>query len=104
MTVPDIPDATPEGRMSYPKTPVQSFTGVPLPSEEVQAAFDQAIAEGGSGVLYPMSPRIAEAKALLESPQGFGAAGYDISSGAAGGWPTDVEPPEGYETPLRPGP
>jgi hypothetical protein len=102
MTVPDIPDATPEGRMSYPKTPVQSFTGVPLP--DVQAAFDQAITDGGSGVLYPMSPRIAEAKTLLESPQGFGAGGFDIDSGASAGWPTGVEPPEGYETPLRPGP
>lgn len=102
MTVPSIPPATPEGRMSYPKVPVQEFTGVPLP--DVQGAFDQAIAEGGAGVIYPMSDRIAEAKSLLESPQGFGADGYDISSGAAYGWPADVEPPEGYETPLRPGP
>jgi hypothetical protein len=74
----------------------------PSPLAECQAAFDQAIAAGGSGVLYPMSPRIAEARALLDSPQG--SPEMDVSSGAATGWPTDVEPPAGYETPLIPGP
>lgn len=104
MTVPDIPAPTPEARKAYPKTPVQSFVTEPLPQAEVQAAFDASLAEGAAGILHPMSPRIEEAKTLLESPAGFGLDGFDISSGAAAGWPTDVEPPEGYETPLRPGP
>jgi hypothetical protein len=102
MTVPDIPAPTPEARMAYPKTPVQEFTGVPLP--DVQGAFDQAIADGGSGVLYPMSDRITEAETLLNSPQGFGIDGFNIESGASAGWPTDMEPPGDYETPLHPGP
>lgn len=102
MSVPMIPPPTPEGRMSFPKVPVQSFESVPLP--DVQGAFDQANAAGGTGVLYPMSPRIAEAREMLESPPGFGSEGFDIQSGASAGWPTDMEPPADYETPLHPGP
>lgn len=74
----------------------------PSPLAECQAAFDKSVAEGGTGVLYPMSPRIAEARQLLDSPQG--AAEMDVSSGAAYGWPADVEPPADYQTPLIPGP
>jgi hypothetical protein len=101
MTVPSIPPATPEGRRGFPQVPVQSFMSEPLP--DVQPAFDQAVAEGGTGVLYPMSPRIEAARQLLESPQGYGAGGFNIEAGASAGWPTDMEPPP-YETPLHPGP
>ncbi len=76
----------------------------PSPLADCQAAFDQAVAAGGAGFLYPVSPRIAGARELLESPQGYGAGGFDIQEGAAYGWPTDMEPPEGYSTPLVPGP
>lgn len=102
MSVPMIPPPTPEARLAFPQVPVQSFVTEPLP--DCQPAFDQSVAEGGSGVLYPMSPRIAEAEALLSSPQGYGLAGYNIESGASAGWPTDMEPPGDYETPLHPGP
>jgi len=102
VSVPEIPPATPEGRRSYPRGAVSSFAmEAPLP--DVQAAFDAAVADGGAGFLYPESPRIAEARTLLESPQGFGLGGFNIESGASAGWPTDMEPPA-YETPLHPGP
>ena len=78
---------TPHGRGPAPYN-IQAAS----PADEVQAAFNESIAQGGSGVLYPMSPRIAEARELLESPQGYGAAGFDIQSGATAGWPNDVEP------------
>lgn len=101
MSVPMIPPPTPEARLAFPQVPVQEFESVPLP--DVQGAFDQAVAQGGAGVLYPVSPRIAQAETLLASPQGFGADGFNIEGGASAGWPTDMEPPP-YETPLHPGP
>lgn len=68
----------------------------PLADGEITAAFDQSNAEGGNGVLYPMSPRIADTKTMMESPQGFGSGGYDIlggyHQGGGDGWPADVEP------------
>jgi len=68
----------------------------PLSDGEITGAFNDANATGGAGVLYPMSPRIADAKTLLESPQGFGSAGFDIfggyHQGGGDGWPADVEP------------
>jgi hypothetical protein len=68
----------------------------PLSDGEITAAFDAANATGGSGVLYPMSQRIADTRTMMESPQGFGSAGYDIiggyHQGGGDGWPNDVEP------------
>jgi hypothetical protein len=97
-----IPPPTEEARLAFPQVPVQEFTGVPLP--DVQGPFDKSVAEGGAGVLYPMSDRISEAEALLSSPAGYGSAGYNIEGGASFGWQTDMEPPGDYETPLHPGP
>ena len=69
-----------------------------LPSDEVAAAFSEANALGGTGVLYPMSERIAQAREMLESPQGFGLDGFDVVGGWHGGggdngWPNNPEPP-----------
>jgi len=64
----------------------------PLLDGEITTAFDSANAEGGAGVLYPVSPRIADARTLLESPAGFGSDGFDIFGGYHGTWPADVEP------------
>jgi hypothetical protein len=64
----------------------------PMSDGEIGAAFNQANADGGNGVLYPMSERIRQAKTLLASPQGFGSEGFDIDAGATAGWPNDVEP------------
>jgi hypothetical protein len=67
-----------------------------LSDGEITAAFDRSLAEGGAGVLYPMSPRIADTRAMMESPQGYGAGGIDIlggyHEGGGDGWPDDVEP------------
>jgi hypothetical protein len=82
-----------------PSSP-SNYAGVAASQVNIQAplddgigpAFDSANAEGGSGVLYPMSPRIADARTLLESPAGFGADGFDITGGFHGDWPANVEP------------
>jgi len=80
--------------MSYPKVPAQEFTSVPLP--DVSAACDEAVAAGNG--------RLAAAAPILEGPAGFGIGGYNVEEGSAHGWPTDMEPDGGYETPLHPGP
>jgi hypothetical protein len=82
---------TPHGRGPAPYD-IQA----PLADGEIGAAFSMANDLGGSGVLYPMSERITQAKTLLESPQGFGTGGFDVDAGWHGGggdgWPNDVEP------------
>jgi hypothetical protein len=89
------PSDSPSSPSNYAAVPVQPMDiQAASPIAEVTAAFDTSIAEGGSGVLYPMSPRIAEARELLQSPQGYGTGGFSIQSGASHGWPTDVMPPD----------
>jgi hypothetical protein len=44
-----------------------------------------------------MGERIAQAKEMLESPQGFGSGGFDVTGGFHGGdgpdgWPANPEP------------
>lgn len=82
---------TPHGR-----GPAPYDLQAPLSDGEISGAFNDANATGGAGVLYPMGPRIAAAKTLLESPQGFGSDGFDIfggyHQGGGDGWPADVEP------------
>jgi hypothetical protein len=98
VTPPDAPSSpggyagvTPHGRGPAPYD-IQAS----LSDGEIGAAFDKSIAEGGAGVLYPVSPRIADAKTFLESPQGFASEGFDIlggyHEGGGAGWPADVEP------------
>ena len=65
----------------------------------ITAVFDAANALGGSGVLYPMGPRIAEAKALLESPQGAGA--MSVTAGFPDYENTDVNPGPDMENPIQ---
>jgi len=68
----------------------------PLSDGEITAAFNTANDEGGNGVLYPMSQRIADTRTMMQSPAGFGSAGYDIlggyHEGGGDGWPSNVEP------------
>ena len=93
------PSDSPSSPSNYAAVPVQGMDiQAPLMDGEITAAFDEANAMGGSGVLYPMGPRIAQARDLLESPQGFAAGGFNVDAGFHGGqggdagWPNDVEP------------
>lgn len=90
----DYAGVTPHGRGPAPYD-IQA----PLMADEVQSAFSESVAVGGSGVLYPMGERIQQAQTMLESPQGFGLDGFDVDGGFHGGqggdagWPNNVEPP-----------
>ena len=63
----------------------------------------------GAGIVYPQSPRQAEAEKLLTSPAGFdsggGLSGYDILTGWSGEsavrWPNDVQADVILETPAQ---
>lgn len=94
MSMPEIPPATPEGRLSFPREPASSFA-MEAPLADLSAACAEAEAAGNA--------RLADARPILEGPQGFGLDGYDVQSGSAHGWPAGMEPPA-YETPLHPGP
>jgi hypothetical protein len=81
----------------YAEVAVQQMNiQAPLSDGEITGAFNDANATGGSGVLYPMSQRIADTRTMMESPQGWGSGGFDIISGyhegGGDGWPNDVEP------------
>ena len=87
------PSDSPSSPSNYAAVPVQGTDiQAPSPVDAVTAAFDESIAMGGSGVLYPMSERISQAQTLLESPAGFGSGGFDVDGGWHGDWPADVEP------------
>jgi hypothetical protein len=91
------PSDTPSSPQHYAEVATQQMNiQAALSDGEITAAFNGANAAGGSGVLYPMSQRIADTRTLMESPQGFGSGGYDIIGGYHGGggevWPNDVEP------------
>jgi hypothetical protein len=92
------PADSPSAPEQYSQVAVQQQNiQAPLSGDEITAACDGATAEGGSGVLYPMGERIAQAKEMLESPQGFGSGGFDITGGFHGGdgpdgWPANPEP------------
>jgi hypothetical protein len=87
------PSDTPSSPSNYAQVAVQGADiQAPLSDGEITAAFNTANDLGGAGVIYPVSERIAQAKTLLESPQGFGSGGFDIDAGWHGGWPSDVEP------------
>jgi hypothetical protein len=98
MSPPDqVTPAAPPSSPHYAEVATQQMNiQAPLSDGEITGAFDQANAEGGNGVLYPMSPRIADTRTMMMSPQGFGSAGYDIlggyHEGGGAGWPSDVEP------------
>jgi hypothetical protein len=99
MITPSDSPSSPSGYASvtpHGRGPAPYDLQAPLSDGEITAAFNDANATGGAGVLYPMSQRIADTKAMMESPQGFGSAGYDIlggyHQGGGDGWPSDVEP------------
>jgi hypothetical protein len=84
---------TPSSPSNYAQVQVsQTDIQAPMSDGEITSAFDQANADGGNGVLYPMSERIHQAETLIQSPQGFGLDGFSIDAGASAGWPTDVAP------------
>jgi len=97
---------TPHGRGTAPYDIQQDLGGI---QAEVQASFNDAVAATGAGVLYPQSPRQAEAEKLLDSPAGFssggGLSGYDILTGWSGEsavlWPNDVQANVILETPVQ---
>jgi len=100
MITPSDSASSPEGYASvtpHGQGPAPYDIQAALPSDEVSAAFSESVALGGSGVLYPMSERISQARQLLESPQGFGLDGFDVDGGWHGGgggsWPNNPEPP-----------
>ena len=75
---------------------------IQAPGDEgaVTAVFNGANQVAGAGTLYPMGPRQAQARHLLESPQGFssggGTSGWDITAGWSGepdeSWPNNPQP------------
>jgi len=81
----DYAAVTPHGRGTAPYD-IQA----PGDGDAVSAAFSQANADAGAGVLYPSSDRQAQARQMMESPQGYGE--QDITAGTALGWPSNVEP------------
>jgi len=66
----------------------------PLMDGEITAAFNESVAEGGAGVLYPQGARQAAAERFIQSPQGYGV--VDVTASEWGGpgedWPGDVRP------------
>ena len=97
---------TPHGRGTAPYDVQEDLGSI---QAEVQASFSDAVAATGAGVLYPQSPRQAEAEKLLDSPAGFssggGLSGYDITAGWSGepdeSWDNDPEPSSLLETPIQ---
>lgn len=75
----------------YDAVPVQEFN-IQAEQPSLAKPFAAATSVAGAGVLYPQGPRQAATEALMTSPQGFAVEGYDIDSGSAAGWPTNVEP------------
>lgn len=85
------PSDSPSAPGLYDAVPVQD-ANIQAPQADLSAEFNAANAVAGAGFLYPQGPRQAMTEALLSSPQGFAVEGYDIDSGSAPGWPTNVEP------------
>lgn len=75
-----------------PSAPSQ-YDAVPVQGEDIMAAQDDLSGAVAASVSEAMS-RQPDARALLESPQGFGA--FSITSGSSGGggedWPSAVAP------------
>jgi len=85
------PSDSPSAPEQYSGVAVQPFDiQAPSPADAVSAAFGQSVADAGAGVLYPQSERQAQARQLMESPQGYGE--QDIDAGTSFGWPANVEP------------
>ena len=85
------PSDSPSSPSDYAGVPVSGFDiQAPLGEAEIAVAFDATNREMGAGVLYPMGPRQAETRDLLQSPPGYG--DFDILSGTTADWPADVTP------------
>lgn len=82
---------------NYAQVPVQPMDiQAPMSTDEITASFDAANAVEGTGVIYPAGPRQMEARQLMDSPQGYGSAGFNIDAGYHGdggeSWPADMKP------------
>jgi hypothetical protein len=82
----DYAAVTPHGRGPAPYE-IQA----PQMGGEIAAAYGDAGAASGAGIVYPRSPRQDATEQLIMSPPGY--ADFDILSGSASGWPADVSPP-----------
>lgn len=80
------PSDSPSAPGLYDAVPVQN-TDIQAPQGDVSGAFHAATA-----LTAPGGPRQAATETLLQSPQGFAVEGYDIDTGFAAGWDTNVEP------------
>ena len=65
---------------------------IQAPQADLGGEVGAAGAVAGAGVVYPRGARQAQTQQLLQSPAGFGVAGYDIDAGSADRWPNNVEP------------
>jgi len=65
---------------------------VPVRPGEMSGPLENLAAMAAAAESAANGPRQAQARSLLESPQGFGLDGYDIFAGYSGTWPADVEP------------
>lgn len=74
--------------------PVQPFQSEPL--EDLAAVTEAAGAAMDAGIVYPVSDRQREARAILESPQGTGALNV-LSGDGSLGFPADLMPPDSVD-------
>jgi hypothetical protein len=70
----------------YDAVPVQG-TDIQAPQQDLSGTFAAATA-----LAAPGSERQTMTESLLSSPPGFATEGYDIDSGFAAGWDTNVAP------------
>jgi hypothetical protein len=81
----DYAGVTPHGRGTAPYD-------IQAPQQDLSAAAEAAGRLAGAGIVYPQGPRQSATETLMQSPQGFAVAGYDIDAGFSAGWPNNVEP------------
>ena len=70
------------------------YSEVPVTAQDIQAPQADLSAATAAAVALssPGGPRQSMTETLMQSPQGFAIAGYDIDTGFAAGWDTNVEP------------
>jgi len=73
------------------------YAAVAVQPMNIQAPLmDGEISSAAGGATSAASARQAEARTLLESPQGFATGGYDIDAGYHGdggeSWPANIKP------------
>jgi hypothetical protein len=74
-----------------PHGPGPAAYDIAAPLEDLAAAVEAAGRLSGAGIVYPQGPRQAEAQALLDSGQGYGA--HNVISGFPDYESADIMPP-----------